>query len=227
MGVKPQRRDHVKEAQRRQRALFSKVFYLIAVSSLAVLLIACLVFPHLDPILLSAPEEAPQQLVIMLDAFCAGDYDLAASYMLDNPDLGAKLDTDNDLSRLLWDSLRDSLKYKLAGKPHTTDAGLALDVELTCLDLPQLTQDLRSQSQSLLEEKVAQTEDPSVVYDETGEFREDFVIGVLCEAVSAALEENPKTTTVTVTVSMQYKNGQWWVVADNALLDALFGGILF
>ena len=46
----------------------------------------------------------------------------------------------------------------------------------------------------------------------------------LQEALQAALAEDAKTTTVTLTVNLKNQNGQWWVVADNALLDAFAGG---
>lgn len=47
----------------------------------------------------------------------------------------------------------------------------------------------------------------------------------LQEAVKAALQEDAETVTVSLTVNLKYQNGTWWVVVDNALLDAFSGGI--
>ena len=33
--------------------------------------------------------------------------------------------------------------------------------------------------------------------------------------------------TAELTVNMEYQNGQWWIIGDRALLDAISGGILY
>ena len=33
--------------------------------------------------------------------------------------------------------------------------------------------------------------------------------------------------TVELTIQISYQDGSWWVIADNALLDAISGGILY
>ena len=45
MAGRPQRRDRVKEAQQKQRRLFSTIFFYVSAASLALLLLACLIFP--------------------------------------------------------------------------------------------------------------------------------------------------------------------------------------
>ena len=40
-----------------------------------------------------------------------------------------------------------------------------------------------------------------------------------------ALEEDAKTTQQQLTVNLVYKQGRWWVVADQTLLSAISGGI--
>jgi hypothetical protein len=67
----------------------------------------------------------------------------------------------------------------------------------------------------------------SEIYDENNEYREDFVMNVLYDATVAVLEENAKKQTCEVTVNLSYQDGNWWVVADEALLDAISGGILY
>jgi guanylate kinase len=81
-------------------------------------------------------------------------------------------------------------------------------------------------ARELLEQRVAEAENTSDVYDEQNEYREDFIMAVLYDAASAALAENAALVSRELTVELQYQAGQWWVVADKELLDALFGGIL-
>ena len=78
-----------------------------------------------------------------------------------------------------------------------------------------------------LEQRVLDAVDVSEIYDENNEYREDFVMSVLKDAVADALEEDAKKMTVELTVNLSYQNGKWWVVADEALLDAISGGILY
>lgn len=227
MAGRPQRRDRVKEAQQKQRRLFSTIFFYVSAASLALLLLACLIFPGRPPILLSAPEEATQRLEAMLGHFQAGDYDQARLCMLGTPELGVRPETNDPLDDLLWDAIRESLSFSLEGKCYTTKEGLARDLQVTCIDVTKLTDRLSELAPAIMEEKVAQATDPGEIYDAAGEYRAEFVSKVLAEAASRLLAENPATTTVTVTVNLKLEDGQWWVVADTKLLSALFGGTLY
>ena len=50
---------------------------------------------------------------------------------------------------------------------------------------------------------------------------------VLQQAVEEALAEDAKLITNVITVNLKYQNEQWWVQADQTLLDTLFGDVLF
>lgn len=90
-----------------------------------------------------------------------------------------------------------------------------------------MTVNLKERSQTLLEQRVAEAVDVSEIYDENNEYREDFVMAVLRSAVEDALKEDARKMTVELTVKLSYQDGSWWVVADEALLDAISGGILY
>ena len=70
-------------------------------------------------------------------------------------------------------------------------------------------------------------EDTSEIYDENNEYRTDLVNEVLRQAVTDALEEDRQYLTTEITIYLKYQNDQWWVQADQALMDALFGDVLF
>ena len=184
-------------------------------------------YANAQPIMLAPPESAKACLVSMLDAVCEGDYQEASCHILGTPDLGVDSGPENQVGVLLWDSLVQSMEYQLEGDCYTTDEGLAQDIVITCLDLTSITENLRDRSQALMEQRVAEAEDTSELYDENNEYREDFVLSVLADTVQEALDQDAKTITVSLTVNLKYQNDQWWVVADSALLDAISGGILF
>ena len=107
------------------------------------------------------------------------------------------------------------------------EQGLAQDVSISCMDVTSVTVNLKERSQTLLEQRVAEAVDVSEIYDENNDYREDFVMAVLRDAVEDALEEDARMMTMELTVNLSYQDGKWWVVADEALLDAISGGILY
>ena len=125
---------------------------------------------------------------------------------------------------MLWEAFLDSTEYELTGDCYTTDVGVAQNVSFTYLDTASVTANLRDRAQTLLNQRVEEAEDVSEIYDENNDYKEQIVMEALQEAVQAALQEDAKTVTVTLTVNLKHQNGQWWVVVDNALLDAFSGG---
>lgn len=176
------------------------------------------------PILLEQPEAAIAQVTGMMDAVCEGDYDNASTYLLGTPSLGVAEKPENIVGAMLWDAFLDSTEYRLTGDCYTTDVGVAQNISFTYLDTASVTANLRQQAEKLLNRRVEEAEDVSEIYDENNNYKEEIVIEALQEAVETALLEDAKTVTVTLTVNLKYQNGQWWVVVDNALLDAFSGG---
>ena len=184
-------------------------------------------FMDTKPILLTPPDEAKTRVVAMMDAVCQGDYAEASQSILGTPSLGVDREAGSDVGIMIWEAFQESLSYELVGECYTTDQGLAQNVTVTCLDITSVTEQLRDRSQTMLEQRVAEAENVSEIYDDNNEYREDFVMDILHTAVTDALKENTREMTVELTVRLSYQDGSWWVVADEALLDAISGGILY
>ena len=119
-----------------------------------------------------------------------------------------------------------SLSYELQGPCFATDSGLAQSVSITYLDIDATSATLRQRSEQLLETLLNSSDNTDDIYDESNNYREDVVMQVLHAAVEDALEEDAAYQTVTVTVNMIHRDGQWWIVPDDALLGAISGGII-
>lgn len=178
------------------------------------------------PVLLRQPNAAYAQVVHMLDAVCDGNMKQAQSLLRGTPDLGADRKPADAVSQLLWDSYLDSMEYTINGDCYATESGVALDVTISALDLESVTVTLRDRSQAMLEERVATAENATDVYDENNDYREDFVLNVLYDSAKDALREDAKTVSKDITVSMVYDNGQWWIMPESGLLDAISAGML-
>lgn len=184
-------------------------------------------FTDREPQLLTPPTVARNQVVTMMEAVCGGDYDAASAVILGTPDLGMSREAADEVGVLVWEAFQESLTYELSGECYTTSDGLAQDITVTGLDIESVTANLHQRSRELLEKRVEEAEDISEVYDENNEYREEFVMDVLYDAAEEALREDAQLYTAELTIRLSYTDGNWWVVADSALLDAISGGILY
>lgn len=184
-------------------------------------------FMDAKPVLLTPPDVARSKVIMLMNAVCDGNYEEASQAIYGTPSLGADREAANEVGVLIWDAFQDSISYELVGECYTTDQGLAQNVTITCLDITSVTDQLRDRSQAMLEQRVAEAEIVSDIYDENNEYREDFVMAVLYDAAEDALRENTREMTVELTINLCYQDGKWWVIADEALLDAISGGILY
>lgn len=180
-----------------------------------------------EPVLLTSPNLAKSQAAALMNAVCDGDYETASEFIWGNPSLGVDRDASDEVGVLIWDAFTDSISYEMVGECYATDEGLAQNIELTSLDIESVTSVLRDRSQAMLEYRVENAEDTSEIYDENNEYSEAFVMEVLYDAAVQALEEDAVHKTVTLTLNLTYQDGRWWVMADNQLLDAISGGILY
>lgn len=209
------------------KRIFAVLFALIGAAAAALAVTVSLRNLNKEPVLLTPPMEARGRAVAMLDAVCAADYTGASELLLGQPGLGVDREPADPVGTMIWDAFTDSMSYELVGACFATDDGLAQKVEFTCLDIDSVTEKLRERSQALLEARVAEAKDTSEIYDENNEYREDFVMDVLADAARDAIREDAREMTVELTLKLRYQDGQWWIVADNALLSAISGGILY
>ena len=214
------------KTMKRKIGFFSGLFGLLALVSAVAGIYLAVSNRNASPILAKQPEAARTQVQTMLDALCAGEYETVSSCLYGTPDLGMDAQAADPVGQLFWDALGESFRYEIPGDFHATDSGVSLDVTISALDLSAATANLRERAQTLLEQRIADAEDPGEIYDANNEYREDFVMGALYDAALAALAEDTAEITWDLTLNLIYENGQWWIMPEPELLKALSGGIL-
>ena len=207
--------------------LFSLLLAAIGLIAAAAAIFLSVKFVDAKPMLLTPPDVARGKVIMLMNAVAEGNYEEASQAIYGTPDLGVDREAGDEVGVMIWDAFEGSITYELQGDCYTTDQGLAQNVTLTCLDVTSVTANLKERSQKLLEKRVAEAVDMSEIYDDNNDYREDFVMDVLHDAVRDALEEDAKMMTVDLTVKLSYQDGKWWVVADEALYNAISGGILY
>lgn len=209
------------------KRILSVIFAFVGIAAAAAAIYLGLTNKDADTVLLAPPEEATQQVVGLMDAVCAGDFNTASTYLQGQPGLGADRQAADEVGVLIWEALVGSMSYELVGDCYATEDGLAQDVTMTYMDINSVTATLKDRSQALLEQRVDEAERLEEVYDENLQYREDFVMDVLYDAAAAALKEDAKMVTTKLTLKMSYQGQKWWIIADRELLDAISGGILY
>lgn len=209
------------------KKMLSLVFTVVGIAAAVAAVSLSLSYKNANPMLLVPPEEAQHQVTGLMEAVCAGDYSTASTYLQGHPNLGVDREPTDAVGVMIWEAFCDSMEYELVGECYATEDGLAQNVVFSCIDITSVTATLKDRSQTLLEQRMEEAEDLDEVYDEDLQYREDFVMDVLYDAATAALKEDSQTITAELTVNMAFQNGQWWIIADKALLDAISGGVLY
>lgn len=204
--------------------ILALIFAVLALSAAGAGVYLALENMDAGPVLVQAPQEASHQASDMLEALCNGDYDGVSARLYGQPELGLDREPEDTVGKMFWEALENSRSYTVLRDCYATDDGIAMDVALECLDMDSLTGTLRSRAQVLLEQRVAQAEDTSEIYQDGGDYREDFVMAVLEDAAREALEQDATTARWELTLYFIYKEGHWWIQPDEALLTALAGG---
>lgn len=204
---------------------FAVLFGLLgtAVGVLTVLL--CLNSLDRKPVIVQTPDHATAQLERMLNAVCENDYAGASALIYGTPDLGADIESTDPVSAVVWDAFVNSLEYTLVGDLEATDKGVAQKVHLRYMDILSITDALQKRSRDLLEQRIEEAERMEDIYDENNDFRQDFVDAVVAEAAAAAVKQDAQYLETELTVNLAYADGQWWILADDALIQVLSGGI--
>lgn len=198
---------------------------LVALAVAGIGIYAALHFQGQLPMLLKPSPLARQRADAMLDAVSRGDYDAAGDMILGSPNLGVDQPAKEPLGQMLWETYQQNLTFTPVGECYPTESGVAFDYKVTQLDWDSVMEPLRERSQKLLEERVAAATNMEDVYDENNEYREDFVKETIRMAMEASIDEEASYTETVFTVNLIYREGNWWIVSDNALLSAVSGSL--
>ena len=205
--------------------LFSGIFAALGAVLMLLALVLSLSSLNASPKLIQASQEAVDQSQALLDAIARGDFDAAGKTMYGQPELSGAPASEDAAGQKIWEAFVGSLSCAFRGGCYATDTGLARDAVITALDVPSVTDAVGEHAHALLTARVESAEDMSELYDEENNFRQDLVDAVLLEAVDQAIREDGQTTAFEVTLSLIQRDGQWWVVPDQALLQAISGGL--
>ena len=160
----------------------------------------------------------------VLDALNHGDFVGAAGYFYGTPSLGIDREPATAEGRQLWDAYRSSVEVTADGGCYGDGANIYQTAQVTAMDIAGTLSQLDSRTSGLLKEKLETAEDPAALLDENGEVSESLRSDIREQILREALEGG-KSVTTQITFQLIEKDGQWWVLPDQALLDILSAGL--
>lgn len=205
--------------------LLSGLFAMLGTLLMAGTAALCLTSLDAQPRLLDVPGAAREQAAALMEAVGEGDYAAAGSCLQGQPDLGAAREPADEVGAVIWEAFLDSLSYEFVGELYAAENGLAWDVRIDALNISAVTDSMEGHFQTLLEQRVAEAENMSDIYDESYNYREDLVTELLCQAAELAAAD-AETVSREVTLKLVCQDGQWWVSPEGELLQAISGGII-
>ncbi len=204
---------------------FSAIFGLLGAAIAVGTVLLCLQSLNQTPALVKTPVNATAQVDSLMRAVCKDDYAAVSELIYGTPDLGADREFDDPSTAAIWDAFVDSIEYEITGDCFATNSGVAQNVHLRYLDIAAITEALQVRARSLLEQRISEAEDMEDIYDENNDFRQDFLDAVVEDAVKETVAQDAQLLETELTVNLAYTEGQWWIVADEALIQFISGGM--
>lgn len=175
------------------------------------------------PKFLANPANVIKAAEEVLDCAHSGDLDALEQMLYGTPSLGDAPTMDDSAQSVIWYAYKESIQYSLSDTPEATDTGVSLDAKITCLDISAVMDALKTVAPALMAEKANQTDNEDEIYDESHNYRESFVSGILQEATTLILQNQPQTMEQEMTLQFVRQDGKWQIVPTEELVQLLTG----
>jgi len=205
--------------------VLSLFFAMIAVLMVTATAIVYAHFRGEPPMIQLSMDELNARTDILMEAICRGDYSAASASLYGSPELQWDHDTAAWLSTRLWSAYSDSITYAFSGPCYATNSGIFRDVTITVLDVPALSSKIEDRFQLLLEPYLTVSRYDPEINEEDGSLRQEFIADVLHQAVEQILSEDNPTIDFRITLELTFKDGQWWVIPQQPLIDIISGTV--
>lgn len=177
--------------------------------------------PDAQSVMLVQPRQAYDRAEDFLSALEAGQLEQAGSYLLGQPSLGADSMPEDAPGQVIWEGFVSSFSCDISGDCYSSDSGVSLDVTITSLDLDSATASIGSRTQVLLQQRLDNAQTMDELYDASGNYLDSLLEQVLTQAAREALAQDGTPVTRSLTLSLVYREEQWWILPQEELLRAI------
>ena len=199
-------------------AVFAVVGTVLLVGSVVVSFVAL----NMPTTAVEPTREANDFAQSVLSALDNGDLSQVGTYFYGQPSLDLDREPASAEGKQIWNAYRDSIAVTADDKCYGEGANIYQTAQVTALDMVEALSRLDGETAVLLNQKVETAEDPVAVLDENGEVPQALKDELRGQALTQVLAD-AKTVTTQITFQLMEKDGQWWVLPDQAMLDVLSG----
>ena len=158
------------------------------------------------------------------DSIISGNYSSACDNLAEYSDIGLDVKPDDVVSAKMIDALRTSYDYELVGDCIINGLSASQKVRIRYLDLSKMSSDLQQNTNETIRLMV-DSHLKNEIYDEDGNYRNDFISEAYSEAVDIALShKNDYYSYSMIDIDMSYKSNHWLIYSSPELFAALCGG---
>lgn len=186
----------------------------------------CLFSLNTQPRVTQMPQGAAACSETLGTAITGKDYAALESCIYGQPKLGLSGTPEDEMAAMVWALAQQNLQFSWQGDCYARDSSFFRDATVTYMDGASVLENLPARAHALLTQRVEAATSMEELYDNSGEFRPELVDEVLETALTQCCLEDAKTVSLTVTVELVCRDGQWWAVPDRQLLTALSCGMM-
>ena len=160
----------------------------------------------------------------VLRALDDGDLSKVGEYLYGKPSLGLDREPAAEEGKLIWNAYRDSIAVTVDENCYGEGTNIYQTAQVPTMDITGTLAQLENRASGLLKQKLESAEDPAALLDGNGEVQKTLKDEIRTQALTQVLSD-AKTVTTQITFQLIEKDGQWWALPDQALLDILSGGL--
>lgn len=202
---------------------FAVVFAVLGIVLMLGSVAVCFVSMNAGVKVIKTPDAAIACADTFVQNLDSGNLAAAAKLMYGQPDLGVERIPADAVSALLWEKYQEDMTCSASGKLHLNGSDFVRNVTIGVLDVTSITGSVQSRAKVLLEQQVAAATDMNQLYDAENNFRKELVDQVMQQALEQAIREDAKYITREASFKVISREGSWWVVPDQALMNLLSG----
>lgn len=197
----------------------------VVLGSMAMLL--CIVGMAAGTVYTKADGDPAETVSLFYDSIKKQDYVAAYSCLSDYSSLGLEKSPESDNAKLTYKALQDSYEYTVMGMPQTDRLQSSVRVRFRYLDILSFEDSVASRTNDNLAAFV-KANPISAVYDENDQYLPEVTEKAYADALAFVMDKaDTYYTSVELNVKLEYSNGKWLIVTDDAMLRALMGGAMY
>lgn len=158
------------------------------------------------------------------DAILVEDYQTAYACLGNYDSLGLENPPSSENARMVYEALKDSYDYALSGEPRIDKVSAVQSVRFRFLKIAGIDNSVQDGTERNLQNAVKDNP-KDLVYDDDNNFLPEVANKAYSDALAAVLRNSTSYyNSVMLDIKLEYRDSQWYIICDQAMMDALMGG---